>query len=365
VAQRTLTLRELNRTTLARQLLLARAEMSAPAAIARLVGLQAQLPLPPYIGLWTRLRGFRREDLAGCIEERSVVKGTLMRATLHLFTAEDYLRLHGAIQPALDNAWQSIVRRRGPNLDFTAVLAAGERFIAERPRTFAEISAMFAELLPDEDVGALRYTVRTQLPLVQVPIQDGWSYPGNPQFTLASQWLGQPIPQEPYLRELVWRYLAAFGPATVTDLQTWSGLTRLREPINVLKDELVSYRDERGRELLDVPDLPLCDADVPAPPRLLPEFDNLLLAHGDRTRVIAEVHRPPVYLTGLRIAATFLIDGFVAGTWHIDKAQRVSTLVFEPFEPLPPGPRDALAAEGEALLGFVNGGGTGPIRFAG
>lgn len=354
MAECTLTLRELNRATLSRQMLLERAAVSVPAAVERLVGLQAQLPVAPYIGLWARLIDFKREDLADRIENRTVVKATLMRATLHLFTVEDYLRLRATLQPALDRGLESITRRRGKDLNFERILATAERFVAEQPRTFAEISAMLSELMPEADVGAMRYAVRMRLPLVQVPITGGWSYPGNPKFTLAKDWLGQPIPLtgEP-LRTLLFRYLAAFGPATVADFQTWSGLAKTKDAIEKLKSELCTYRDELGRELLDLPDMPLPDADTPAPVSFLPDFDNLLLGHDRRTRVISEPYREKVFLSGLRVAATFLVDGFVRGVWKIEKEKGTAALVIEPLEPLAKPDRDALADEAGRLVRFV------------
>jgi hypothetical protein len=353
VPDRVLTLRELNRATLARQMLLERETLSVPAAIERLVGLQAQLAVSPYIGLWTRLHDFSRDDLARLIEDRKVVKATLMRATLHLFTTEDYLLLRGALQPVLTAAWEAIVKQRGVEFDFDKVILAAREFIGEAPRTFAEISAMLTELLPDVDVGAMRYGVRTHLPLVQVPVKSGWSYPGNPKFTLAETWLSQPIPTENNFKMLVHRYLAAFGPAKVTDIQTWSGLGKLKDAVAKLKPDLVTYKDEQGAELLDLPDMPIPDPDTPAPERFLPEYDNLLLSHDKRTRVIADAHRKKVYLPGLRVASTILVDGFVRGAWKIEKTKGTATLRIEPFEPLTKQNRAALTDEGERLVRFV------------
>jgi hypothetical protein len=335
-------------------MLLNREALSVPAAVERLVGMQAQLPVAPYVGLWTRLPDFKRADLAARIEDRSIVKGTLMRATLHLFTVQDYLRLRAALQPALDRGLESITKRRGRGLNFERVLAAAEKFIAEQPRTFAEISAMLSELMPEGDVGAMRYAVRMRLPMVQVPITSGWSYPGNPKFTLAKDWLGQPIPLagEP-LRTLLVRYLAAFGPATIADFQTWSGLAKTKEAIERLKPDLCTYRDELGRELLDLPEMPLPDADTPAPVRFLPDFDNLLLGHDNRTRVISEPYREKVFLSGLRVASTFLVDGFVRGVWKIEKEKGTAALVIEPLEPLAQPDHDALADEAERLIRFL------------
>lgn len=365
MAASTLTLRDLNRATLARQHLLERTTLPVPAAIESLVGLQAQLPVAPYVGLWTRLHNFRREDLADRIEDRTVVKATLMRTTLHLFTADDYLRLRMTLQPALDRGFE-ISKRRDQNVDYDQILAAAEPFIAEQPRTFAEISAKLSELVPDGDVGAMRYAVRMRLPLVQVPIQSGWSYPGNPKFALAAQWLGQPIPDGEPLRTLVFRYLAAFGPATVADFQTWSGFVKLKEAIEKLKPELRIYQDEQGRELLDLPDMPLPDADTPAPVRFLPEFDNLLLSHNKRTRIVSDDYHTRVFLSGLRIAATFLVDGFVRGVWKIEKTKGAAALVIEPLAALTKPDQEALADEAERLVRFVEPDAkTFEVRFTG
>jgi winged helix DNA-binding protein len=352
MADRILKLRELNRATLARQMLLERETLSAPAAIERLVGLQAQLASAPYAGLWTRLRDFRREDLAREIENRKVVKATLMRATLHLCTAEDYLRFRTALKPVLIVAAGAIAKRRDADFDLDKVLKAARKFIGEKPRTFAEISDMLTELMPDHDVGAMRYSVRTHIPLVQVPINTGWSYSNKPEFTLAESWIGRSVSPEDDLRELVFRYLAAFGPASVTDAQTWLGM-KLKETFEKLRPELQTYRGEGRTELFDLPGAPLPAEDVPAPARFLPEYDNLLLSHSNRSRVIADEYRSKVYLPGLRVAATILVDGFVRGAWKIEKTKTAVTLVIEPFDKLTKKDRAALTEEGERLVRFV------------
>ncbi len=355
MSDRILNLRELNRATLSRQMLLERKTVSVCASIERLVGLQAQAASAPYIGLWTRLRDFRREDLARSIEDRSVIKATFIRGTLHLVTADDYVRYRATLQPMLTAGWAAIVKQRNASFGMDKLLAAGRDFIGVKPRTFADISAMLSGYLPDQDIGAMRYAVRTHLPLVQVPVKNGWSYPGNPQFALAEPWIGKPISHEIQLQELVKRYLAAFGPASATDMQTWSGLN-LRETVERLKPDLVVYRDERRRELFDLPDSQLLDADVPAPVRFLPEYDNLLLSHSKRTRVIADEHRPKVYLPGLRVAATVLVDGFVSGRWKIEKTKGSASLMIEPFDSFTKKDRGALAEEGEGLVRFVEPG---------
>jgi hypothetical protein len=353
MADRKLTLRELNRATLARQMLLERESLSVRAAVERLIGLQAQMAQAPYVGLWTRLQNFQRTDFASRIDSHEIVKATWIRATLHLLTAADYIRFRATLQPVLEGASAEIAKRRGGDFDLTHVLSNARAFIAEKPRTFAEITAMLEALLPDVDVGAMRYTVRTHIPMVQVPTSTIWSYPGNPQFTLADSWIGQPFTADADFRALFFRYLAAFGPASATDMQTWSGLAKLKDAVEKLKPELVIYRDEQNREIFDLPDMPLPDSDTPVPVRFLPEFDNLLLSHAKRTRILADEYRSKVYLPGLRVAATILIDGFVAGTWTVTKKKGVAALTIVAFDTLTPQNRADLAEEAERLIRFI------------
>ncbi|MEK7832824.1 MAG: winged helix DNA-binding domain-containing protein [Acidobacteriota bacterium] len=352
---RILNLRQLNRATLARQMLLARESLSASAAIERLAGMQAQLASAPFVGLWTRLKGFKREDLAAAIEARQIVKATMMRATLHLCSAEDYLRFRSTLEPMLSEARETIIKQRGSDFDRDKLLTQARKFIAEKPRTFAGISDWLAGLMPDQDVGALRYTVRTHLPMVQVPVSGGWSYPGKPEFTLAESWIGRKISPKDELPELARRYLAAFGPASVNDMQTWSGfkLPVLKEVFEKLRPELQTYRDETKRELFDLPGTSLPGEDAPAAIRFLPEFDNLLLAHNKRHRIVADEHRSRVYLPALRVAATILIDGFVGGVWKIEKTKTTAALVIEPFDKLAKKDRAVLVEEGELLVRFI------------
>ena len=366
-AERVLTLRELNRATLARQLLLDRAALPVADAVARLGGLQAQVPNPPYIGLWTRLRDFRRDDLTCLLEERRVVRAPLLRSTLHLFTAEDYALLRPALQPALTRALAAFFGQRAKGLDIARLVAAARDHLRETPRTFTELRARLSEIEPDRDPEALAYAVRTYLPLVQTPPGGAWGSGGSPAYALAEPWLGRPLaaPEES-LPLLIRRYLAAFGPATVQDIQAWSGLTGLKGAVEALKPELRRCRDERGKELLDGADQPLPPADAPAPPRFLPEYDNLVLSHADRARVIADEHRPKVFLSAGRVRATFLVDGFVHGAWRIERTGGAARLVIEPFAPLSGEARDALLEEGERLVRFVEDGAADfAVEFAG
>lgn len=355
MVERVLTLRDLNRTTLTRQMLLERATLPAAEGVAAVAGLQAQLPNPPYIGLWSRLRGFRREELTRLIETRRVVRATLMRATLHLMTADDYLWLRPALQPALTRAMQGFVGKRVRGLDVERVVAAARAFVDERPRTSGALRELLAALEPERDLSALAYVVRTHLPLVQVPPGGVWGVGGSPAFANAEAWLAHPLEpaSDETRRRLVLRYLAAFGPATVGDLQAWAGMTGLKETVAALRPELRALRGERGAELLDLPDMPLHPGDMPAPVRFLPEYDNVLLAHADRSRVVPAAYRGAVYLTVGRVRATFLVDGFVAGTWRVERERGAARLIVEPLAPLTNAAREALAEEGEALLRFI------------
>ncbi len=355
--ERVLTLRELNRATLARQLLLKRVALPALDAVERLVGLQAQLPNPPYIGLWTRLQSFQRDDLTCLIEQRQVVRATMMRSTLHLMTAEDYVLLRPVLQPALTRAMHAFFGAPAKSIDIEQIVAAARVYIQQEPRTFVQIRARLAELFPETDPALLAYAVRTHLPLVQVPPGGVRGFGGSPAHVEASTWLDRPLDASlDSLRQLVLRYLAAFGPASVKDVQAWSGLSRLQDVLKALKPELRTFRDEQGNELFDLPDAPLHPADVPAPARFLPEFDNLILSHADRSRVVPAEYRSSIFLSAGRVRATFLIDGFVHGTWKTERTQNVARIVIEPFEAvelLPSEARSALVEEGEQLIRFI------------
>ncbi len=352
---RVLTARELNRTTLRRQLLLQRADFSPTQALTHLIGLQAQAARPPFIGLWTRLAGFVRADLAGDIQRRAVVKASLMRDTLHLCTRDDFLALRGALQPVLSAALAQILRDRGlPDLDVDPLVDAARTFMHTQPRSFAELTTLLTGLHPDTDAGAMRYAVRTHLPMIQVPVDKAWSYPGNPKFALAEDWLDRPIrPGDDQTPTLIKRYLAGFGPATPKDMETWSYLSNLAPAFDALRSELVVYHDQRRRELFDVPELELEAEDTPAPVRFLPEFDNVLLAHQDRTRCVPTRTRKAVYLPGLRVAATVLIDGFVGATWTAETVRNVATLRIVPLGPISAAQRKELLPEAERLVRFA------------
>jgi hypothetical protein len=356
--------RALNRALLERQLLLRRRKLSAAEAIEHLVGMQAQVPNSPYVGLWTRLDGFRPDELARLIEDRRAVRTAVMRSTIHLVSARDCLALRPVVQPVLDrDLYRGTFGRGIAGMDTGALVAAGRALVEERPRTSAELGRLLQEEWPDRDASSMANAIRNLVALVQVPPRGIWGKSGQATLTTAEAWLGHPVESDPSPDKMVMRYLAAFGPATVRDVQTWSGLTRLGEVTGRLRPRLRTFRDEHGNELLDLPEAPRPDPDTPAPPRFLPEFDNVLLSHADRTRIISNENRK--VLARDRLMRAVLVDGFVCGTWNITRRRGAATLLIEPFEPLPDRERDALAEEGELLVRFVGEGAEAfEVRFA-
>jgi len=357
VKDRVLTLRELNRATLERQLLLCRQKLPALEAIEHLVGLQAQAPNPPYIGLWTRLEGFHPDELARLITDRRAVRIALMRNTIHLVTARDCHALRPVVQAVFDrDLYANRTHRAGiKGMDIQALVAAGHTLLEERPRTAKELGVLLKERWPDRDAASLARAIRHLVPLVQVPPRGVWGKSGPAAHTTVEAWLGRPLDPDPSLDEMIVRYLGAFGPATVKDVQTWSGLTRLSEVTERLRSRLRTFRDEQGKELFDLPDAPRPGSDTPTQPRFLPEFDNLILSHADRTRIIADDHRKVIASKNGMVPATVLVDGFVRGTWKTERTRGKVTLIIEPLEPLAKEDRDVLAEEGERLVRFVVG----------
>jgi len=373
-----LSLRALNRALLDRQSLLRPSPLPAaePAGAERaeraerviemiehLTGLQAQAPFPPYYGLWSRLAGFRPDDLADLLLSRRVVRIALMRGTIHLVSARDGLTLRPVLQPVLDRALHAAYGRRLAGVDPAAVAAAGRILVEEKPRTFSELGAELARRWPDHHPDALAQAVRALVPLVQVPPRAVWGKSGLAAHTSAEAWLGRPMPDDASLEPLVTRYLAAFGPATVQDVQAWSGLTRLREIVDRLRPGLRTFRGEQGAELFDLPDAPRPDPDTPAPVRFVAEFDNLVLAHADRARVLSEPHRKKMYARANTFPGSVLIDGFVTGSWKLTRSRPAAVLAVELYEPVPAGTRDAVTEEGERLLDFAAPGVAHDIRF--
>jgi hypothetical protein len=360
-----LTRNELNRATLARQMLLAREKTTVPRAVERLAGLQAQLARPPFIGLWSRVQGFRAEDLARAVHDRKVVRATLMRGTLHVMTTKDYLELRPALQPLLSEAFVAVLKDRAERVDLDGVTRTARACLDEQPRTFEDLRAVLEKAWPGLDPRALGYAVRMHLPLVQVPTDTRWGWPGAACFAVAESWIGRTLGKGGGAAALVLRYLGAFGPATVRDAQTWSGMRSLADAFATLRPKLKVFHDEKGRELFDLPRAPRPAASTPAPVRFLPDYDNLVLAHADRTRVVPDAHRPRLATKNLQVPATFLVDGFVAGSWKIERARSAAALVATPFETLSRKTRTELIEEGTALLRFAESDAkTAEVRFA-
>ncbi|WBQ02903.1 winged helix DNA-binding domain-containing protein [Kribbella sp. CA-293567] len=364
-----LSLQALNRATLARQWLIERRSATALEAIEHLVGMQAQSPLAPYVGLWTRLTGFDPAELAGLLESRRAVRGSMMRATIHLVSSRDFLAIRGLVQPRLERevyANQTYGRHRLEGVDLDAVLAAGTARMTEAPATAVQLREHLATLFPDHDAPSLAHAVRCLLPTIQIPPRGIWGKGGNPTMTTADLWLDAPIDPTPDIDRLVLRYLAAYGPASVADAQAWSGLTRLAEVFARL--DLVTYTHaDTGRTLYDLPDTPLPHEDTEVPTRFLPEYDNLLLSHADRTRWLPDADRTRLTLQEVLTRGSVLHNGHPAALWKLTNHPKSrTTLEIEPLTAVSKAARDAIEAEAQNLLAFTRPtAATTEIRFLG
>ena len=338
--------RGLNRATLARQYLLERAPAQAIDMIEHLGGMQSQAPLAPYVGLWTRLQDFAPGELSALTEERQVVRLSLMRNTVHLVSARDCLGWRPLFDPLHAAKFSAQFHRGMAGVDRDALLKQAKQLLEEQPRTHGELADLLAECWPKADPGALAYAATHHIALCQVPPRGIWGKNGPAAWALVESWLGAPLRPVP-VDTLVVRYLGAFGPATVADIQVWSGLTRLREVVERLP--LRTLRGEAGQALHDLPDAPRPAEDMPAPPRFLPEYDNLLLSHKDRPRVIPHNRPVPLPPGNGATSGTFLVDGMWQGTWQI----RDQILRIQPFTSLRSANRDALLTEAAQLWAFI------------
>jgi hypothetical protein len=355
-APRVLSQRELNRALLARQMLLVRARMPIEPAVRHLVGLQAQRPDPPHIGLWSRLAGVAHGDVDDLIDRRRLLRVAAMRSTIHLLTAEDALALRPVIQPALDRELSAPVFKSLRRVKVNAVVARGRELCREQPLTFAALGDALAREFPAADPHALAIAVRNHVALAQVPPRGRWRTAAPTVHVPVADWLDSPVATDPDPAPLVRRYLTAFGPATAADIATWSGLRGIKVLLERLRGELRWFTDDRGRTLVDVPDGILPGPDVPAPVRLLPEYDNALLSHADRTRIIADGDRAFVFTRNGHVGGTVLVDGYVRATWRTELLGDAETLTVRPLGRLSRLNRSDIEREALGLLAFASPG---------
>ena len=342
--------RALNRTLLGRQFLLERVDRPVGSMIEHLVGMQAQEPIDPYVGLWTRIEGFDPQELSALIEDRRAVRGSTLRTTLHLMTARDFLALRPVLQDVLERAWRSSPFAKDlVGVDLAELLAAGRELLEAEPLTTAQLAKALAERWPDRVPNSLAYASRFLLPIVQVPPRGLWGKKAAPKATTAQVWLGRELGTDTAPDEAVLRYLAAFGPASVADIRIWSWLTGLREVVERLRPRLRTFLDEAGRELFDIEDGLFVDEDVPAPVRFLPQYDNIFLSHDDRSRILIERMTVPdlIWRGGV------IIDGFISGAWRVRRDKERATMTIELVTPVAGAQRVEIEEEAARLFAFV------------
>lgn len=347
--------RTLNRATLARQLLLERANMPIADAVTFLLGLQAQTTNGPYQALWNRLSDFTPEALTTLITGKSLLRATTLRTTLHLHTVPDLLTLRPLLQPVLDRTLSSPAKTRALKADRAAVRALGIELLNREPMTAGELGKRLLETFPDSDPYVLAQVVQGAEILVQIPPTRIWGHGGPPLLARIENWIGQGLGEPIVLPELVLRYLKAFGPASVNDMQHWSGLTRLAPAFDAMHDQLVSFTAEDGRTLYDLPDAPRPDADTPAPVRFLPEYDNVYLGFADRRRIQSDLARARMPLVN-GYPSTFTVDGFIAGKWSLARRKDTAHLTLTPFRPLKKRELAEVEEQGHAMAAFLTEG---------
>lgn len=352
MAETRLTLRQLNRTLLARQMLLARQDMSPVAATEHLIALQSQIPNPPYIGLWTRLRSFERSQLTALLESREIVRAPWIRSTLHLVSAADHQRFQSVIQPALLRGFRSFFGARGADLDIERLVGIAKPFLESNQPSIGALRTHLQAQEPTLNKEAMAYAVRSYLPLVQIPPSGTWGAGTRATYTTADNWLGPAVSSD--LPSLFRRYLAAYGPADIMDFQTWTGMTRLKSQLAPALADLVVYQSESGRDMYDLPESTIAAPDSIAPLRFIPEYDNVLIAHRDRSRILPDEHRKKVFLSAGRVIGTVLIDGFVGATWKVKKDKHSLTLNVKLFEAKPNDCLQEIQEEGNRLLRFYD-----------
>lgn len=331
--------RQLNRAVLARQLLLQRADCSLPQALDRMAGLQAQYPPSMYVGLWSRMHGFARSDLTAALERRQVVQGTLMRSTIHLVSAEDYWPCAIGVREVRRRWWLRTVRERPSETEWTAAIERLRRRLEEGPVTRKEVDAI---------VGATQASaMHVWLDLVRVPPSGTWERRRADLYAAAEDWLGTAdMTENAAIEHLVSRYLGGFGPAARRDIADWAGLPVTPVTEALARMDVRRFRDEQGRELVDLPAGPLPDPETPAPVRFLPTWDATLLVHARRAGILPEEYRSRIFTSkNPHSVATFLVDGNVAGGWRYEDGR----VRLEPFRRLDRAVHRQLEDEAAAL----------------
>jgi Winged helix DNA-binding domain len=353
-AERALDRRALNRALLERQLLLRRVDMPVRDVVQHLLGLQAQSVPPTYYGLWSRIEGFDPHELGRMLTDREAVRMTLMRGTVHLVTVRDALLLRPLVQAVIERSHNGAFGRRMGGADLGELERAVREELDGEALHARELGRRLVARGIGKDVEAIGNATRVHVPLVQVPPRGVWGRSGQAKYATLEAWTGRELDPDPPLDEVVMRYLGGFGPASVMDMQSWSGLTKLRETFERLRPQLVAFRDEEGRELFDLPDAPRPGRRVPAPVRFLGEYDNVLLGHADRTRIIPADFPWKEMLAPGRWVSNFLVDGMLRGTWWIEReGKRRATLAIRPFGELTPAEAEDVAAEAERMLKFA------------
>jgi hypothetical protein len=370
MTQRSLDARALNRATLQRQMLLRRVVRPAIEVVDHLVGMQAQVPGDPYLGLWSRIESFDPAELAQLMLDRKVVRCGLMRGTIHLVTARDGFALRPLMQPLFDRTYSGKTFAGRLGEDREQVKAACTELLRQSARTKAEVRAALAERWPGHDPEALAY-VLPLVPAVQVTPRGVWGRSAQARWALTEDWLGPLDEVSTTVDQVVLRYLAAFGPATVPDVRQWCGITGLREVVERLRPRLVTFRDPAGRELFDLPGAPRPDPDTPAPPRFFSQYDNVFISHADRSRMAPEELRARMTTSWLAMDnrssgrplespaisfSMFSVDGFLSGTWKVQKRDGTAALLLQPLVRISDPHARELEAEGLRLLQMLTGG---------
>ncbi|WP_458686883.1 winged helix DNA-binding domain-containing protein [Nocardia tengchongensis] len=355
-----LSLRTLNRTLLLRQRLNERVDMPAAELIRHLVAVQAQEPNWPYVGLWSRLSDFRPDELSGLLEDRTILRATTIRRTVHLTDAQDYRWLYPTVRPAIEPTLRSVhLRNATEGLDIPEFTSAGRELLTGATVSRRELGKLLSNRFPGREPRDLVHALGIIHPLVHHAAAGAWgAWRGRSvSVSLAEEVVGAPLAGGPVPEMLVRRYLAAYGPATAADIQEFAGVTRLAAVLNRMRASLRVLHDDSGRELFDLPDAVIAEPDLPAPVRFLPAFDNSCLGHRDRRRIIGDQDRARIAKIASGGVPMYLVDGFVHGRWDLDG----SAIRVTPWHPLAAGDADALHAEAERLLPLLAPGEKGKL----